>query len=132
MNLLNNLFDVDNTELVRINKFYLKMMIIILIIILLLFCIKKDNYYTNNYSVIDGNLIILVEKEYVDRIKKQNRIVINDIETKYSINSITPEKNIDLLNISLDMTINNMNEGVYKIQLGKERLFDYIVRIIKK
>ena len=131
MNLLNNLFDTDNTQLINTNSKYLKIMIIIIFLIIILFCIEKDNYYTNTFTIIDDKTFILVDKDYINTIKNLNTILIDNIETKYSINNITSENNLYLLDISLNQKINIKN-GVYKIKLGKEKLFDYIVRIIKK
>ena len=131
MNLLNNLFDVDNIELVKINKRYSRIMVIIIIIILILFFTKKNNYYINNFYTNEERKVLLVNKEYINSVKESNIIIINDIKTKYNINAITLENDIYLLDIVLDTNV-NINNGVYKILLGKESLFDYILRIIKK
>ena len=43
-----------------------------------------------------------------------------------------PLDNNFLVSIKLNIKIKNISEGDYKIYLGKERLFDYIIRIIRK
>ena len=131
MNLLNNLFNAEDMEIVSVNKKYVVITIVFLVFISLLLMIKKDNYYVNNFSIIENEINLIVEKEYINRIKKSNIIIISGVESKYSINSIMPIENNFLVNIKLD-TIENITMGEYKIYLGKERLFDYIIKVIKK
>ena len=131
MNLLNNLFDSDNIAIINVNKKYFKIMILMLIILIFLLLIKKDVYYVNTYTITDEKIILLANNDYVNKIKETNNIIIDNIENKYSINSITLSNNINFVDISLDTKINS-NGGVYKIKIGKERLFDYIIRIIRE
>lgn len=131
MNLLNNLFNAEDMEIVSVNKKYVVITTVFLVFISLLLVIKKDNYYVNNFSIIENEINLIVEKEYINRIKKSNIIIISGVESKYSINSIMPIENNYLVNIKLD-TIENITMGEYKIYLGKERLFDYIIKVIKK
>lgn len=132
MNLLNNLFNTEDIEIVNVNKKYLIIVIIVLVVIGLLLIINKKNYYINKYNVIDDEIILLVEKEYINKIKNSKNITINDVENTYSINTIMPLDNNFLVSIKLNIRIKNISEGDYKIYLGKERLFDYIIRIIRK
>ena len=131
MNLLNNLFNAEDMEIESVNKKYVVITTVFLVFISLLLVIKKDNYYVNNFSIIENEINLIVEKEYINRIKKSNIIIISGVESKYSINSIMPIENNFLVNIKLD-TIENITMGEYKIYLGKERLFDYIIKVIKK
>ena len=131
MNLLNNLFNAEDMEIVSVNKKYVVITTVFLVFISLLLMIKKDNYYVNNFSIIENEINLIVEKEYINRIKKSNIIIISGVESKYSINSIMPIENNFLVNIKLD-TIENITMGEYKIYLGKERLFDYIIKVIRK
>ena len=132
MNLLNNLFNTEDIEIVNVNKKYLIIVIIGLVVIGLLLIINKKNYYINKYNVIDDEIILLVEKDYINKIKNSKNITINDVENTYSINTIMPLDNDFLVSIKLNIKIKNISEGDYKIYLGKERLFDYIIRIIRK
>lgn len=132
MNLLNNLFNTEDIEIVNVNRKYLIIMIVVSVVISLLLTINKDNYYVNKFNVIDDGIMLLVEKEYINKIKNSKSITINDVENTYSINSIMPLDNNFLVSIKLNIEIKNINEGDYKIYLGKERLFDYIIRIIGK
>lgn len=131
MNLLNNLFDSDNISIININKKYFKVMIILLIIAIMLLFMKKDIYYTSTFTISDGKTILLVKNDYINNIKESKYITIDNIETKYNINNITLTGDINMVDVSLD-TIINISSGVYKIKLGKERLFDYIIRIIRE
>ena len=132
MNLLNNIFNTEDIEIVNVNRKYLVIFIIVLLFISLVLLINKKNYYISKFNVIDNEIILLVEKEYVNKIKNSNGIIINDIENRYSINSITSLNNDFLVSINIDTEIKNIDEGSFKIYLGKEKMFDYIVRIIKK
>ena len=131
MNLLNNLFNAEDMEIVSVNKKYVVITTVFLVFISLLLMIKKDNYYVNNFSIIENEINLIVEKEYINRIKKSNIIIISGVESKYSITSIMPIENNFLVNIKLD-TIENITMGEYKIYLGKERLLDYVIKVIKK
>lgn len=131
MSLLNNVFNYDDIEIVNLNKKYYLVLILIIVIIVMLFLIKKDNYYVNTFSSLDET-VLLVESKYLDKIKSSKEIVINDIKYDYSVNIITPVDSSFLVSINLNHKVKNTNHGVYKINIGKERLFDYIVRIIKK
>lgn len=132
MNLLNNLFSTEDIEIVNVNRKYLIIIAVVLLVIGLLLMINKDNCYINRFNVIDNEIMLLVEKEYINKIKNSKNIIINDVENIYSINSIMPLDNNFLVSIKLNMEIKNITEGDYKIYLGKERLFDYIIRIIGK
>lgn len=131
MNLLNNIFSYDNMEINKVNKRYILIFSLLIILILLLMIIKKDNYYENTFTVIDNSIVLLVDKNYVNKIKDNKKIIIDNIDCEYSINSVEPLNDMYMVNIKIDIKI-NVNNGSYKLYLGKERIFDYIVRIIKK
>ena len=133
MNLLNSFFDVDMSEISNINrKSVILLIIIITLIIGILLCLKKNYYYVGEYNIVNNEMILLVEKDYLNKLKKTKNIIINDIENSYSINTITPVDENYLVNIKLNNTIKNIQTGKYKIFIGKENLFDFILRIIKK
>ncbi len=132
MNLLNNLFNVDDVKIVSLNKRYLLMFVIMVIIISLMLTIKKEYYYQNSFSVIGNEMILLTEKEHINNIQGNNKIIINDVMCDYSINSIEPIDSSYFVRITVNTKLKIAKEGVYKIYFGKEKLFDYIVRIIIK
>ncbi len=131
MSLLNDLFNSDDIEISNINKLYLLISIVIIIFIGLLLIIKKDNYYSNSFSFINDEVVVLVEKEYINEIQNSKTIYLDDIKCDYSINKIEPIDNSFLVNISLKTKIENIKNGNYKIIIGKERIFDYIIKTIK-
>ena len=130
MNLLNKIFNYDDIEITIINKKYSILLIGFIVIILLLVLIKKDNYYSSTFTYVDKSLVLLVDKDYVNEIRDNKQIIIDDINYDYSINSIEPFN--DYFLISIETKLKNINNGIYKIHLGKESVFDYIVRIIIK
>ena len=131
MSLLSDFFDGDNYELISLNKKYIIVILLMIFIMILLILIKKDIYYQNSFNVIENNVVLLVEKNYVNIVKENKKIIINDIKYDYKINTIEQVNNNFLINIKLDTELININYGSYKIFLGKERLFDYIIKIIK-
>ena len=132
MSLLTDLFDNDDIGIMKLNKKYIFFIIVIILLIIVLLFIKKEIYYQNTFNYTNNEAILLVEREYVNRIKEMKEIEVSGIMCGYSINDITSLDNAFLINIKLNTKINNISNGVYRIYLGKERLFDYIIRIIKK
>ena len=130
MNLLNSTFNTCDMEIVNTNKKYFIFTIVVLVITISLLMIKKDNYYSNNFSVSDNEVVLLADKKLINKIKEAKKIIISDIENSYSINTITALDNSFLINIDLGIKVKNITSGIYKIYLGKERIFDYIIRII--
>ena len=131
MNLLSNLFNSDDIEITNLNRKYLIIISITIIIMIALLLIKKDNYYHSTFNMINEKTILLVEKEHINGIKNKKEIVINDIKCDYSIETIEPFNNNYLVSINLKTNIKNIGNGTYKINIGKERLFDYIIKKIK-
>ena len=133
MNLLSNFFDLDKLEITKVNKKSIKTLIVLFILVtLVLIFIKKDNYYVNEYTTINDEIVLLVEKEYINTLKSVNKIVINGIENNYSIKTINQVDDSFMVTIKLNNTIKNINTGKYKIFIRKENLFEFIFRIIKK
>ena len=131
MNLLNSLFNYDDIEITKVNKRYIVMLMVIIIITIAIVLIKKNISYINTFTIIDDSVILLVDKDYINKIKNINKIIIDDIEFDYSINGIEPLNDVCMVSIKTNTKLNNITSGKYKILLGKERIFDYIVRIIK-
>ena len=131
MNLLNSVFNSDDIEIVNLNKNYLLLSFLLLVVMIFLLIIKKDNYYENSFNYINEEIVLLVEKDYLNSIQTNKEIYLNDIKCDYSINKIEPLDNNLLISICINTEINNVTHGTYKIYLGKERLFDYIIKTIK-
>ncbi len=132
MNLLNNIYNFDDIELVKLNKKYLLLITLFLVIIISLLIIKKDNYLDNSFTIVDDRLLLVTDKDNLNKIQEANKIIINDIKCDYQIVEIESFDNSYLVSININNQIKNIRGGTYQIYLGKERLFDYIIRIIKK
>ena len=133
MLLFNDIFNQDDIKINYFNKRYLKIIIVIVIILfLVLFLIKKNYYYENDIIQNSDGIILLVDKDMINSIKRQRTIVINNIESDYDINKVINDKDICYLEINLKTDIKNIEKAKYKIFLGKETILEYIIRIIKK
>lgn len=128
-----NLF--NDSDRFIFNKTFIYNMIFIIIlleILLLLTLIKKDIYYQNIITFIDSkNACIYVEKDYLNSIKDKKKLIINDIDYEYNIEKIEEKNDIYFVYISFDIEL-KINEDYYKIFMGKEKLIEYFIRIIKK
>ena len=132
MNLLNNIFDSDNMKVINKNRKYCFILLLFIAIIGMLLLIKKDCYYTNYISVIDNEIVLFVDYNYINTIKNGKTIILDKTKCDYSIKKIEKVDDIFLVNINFTMDIKNIKHNNYKIYLGKERIFDYIIRMIKK
>ena len=133
MNLLNNIFNFDEIEIKRLSRKYLLIFIIFILMMITLLLIEKNRYYTNTFNVINEKMVLFVQKEYINEISNNNMIVIdNSIESSYSIKKVEPVDNMFMVSIKTSIPLKNISNGSYKVYTGKERLFEYIVRIIKK
>lgn len=130
--LLHNVFNQDDIKVDYFNKKCLLVMIIVIVTLLIMvFTIKKDYYYENIITQSDTSIILLAHKNMVNIIKRNKSILVNDIESDYSINKIVDGKNICYIDINLKTNILNIYNLEYKIFLGKETIFEYLIRIIR-
>ena len=133
MNIMNSIFNYEKKSIKRLNKFYLIVLIVITIIIILtLLTAERDYYYENIISLIDNKIVLIVEKKHINDIKNSKKILVNGIESSYSINKITPEKEVCLIDISLKPNIAIDKNYKYKILIRKEKIIEYIIRIIEE
>ncbi len=132
MNLLNQVFNLDNDEINRVNKNYLIVFLIMMMLLVVVLFLKKDYYYENDLVFNEDSIILLVDKNDINKIKDKQSILINKIKSDYSINKIIDQGNICYVDINLKTSITNIFQGKYKILLGKETIFEYIIRIIRK
>lgn len=130
MNLLSNIFDTDRIRIMEVNRKYMSLLILILLVIFVLLLIKKNCYYVNTITKVGDNNVLVVEKEKLSHIKNNKQIIIDGIEIDYSINRIEVLDNVCF--VYINNIPNNIHDNTYKIYLGKESVFEYIVRILKK
>ncbi len=131
MNLLNSVFNIDDLEIKKTNKKYLIIFVFLMIVLIMFLLIKKNKYYVNSFTIIDKKIALLVENDRIDDVKENNKIIINNIMCNYSIKKIESVDNSFIVYIKIDVIIDNLSSGKYMINLGKERLFEYVIRIIK-
>ncbi len=132
MNELNNIFNDDKVFLKKINKRYLLITVcIIFFILIILFRVEKNNYY-ENLIMMENEIIIVVDKNYINEIKSKKEIIIGDINFNYSINKIEKKNNLYFLSIKIVPETETIRENTYRILLGKEKIIDYIIRIISE
>ena len=132
MNLLNNILDTDQIQINKFSKVYIKILLGMLILLLLLLLIKKNYYYENELIYDNTNIILLSDKNTINKIKNSKVILVNDIESDYSINRIIDKNDTCYVDIKLNSNIEGFSSGKYKILLGKETILEYFIRIIKK
>ena len=65
----------------------------------------------------------------VEQVKKSKKIIIDEIESDYSINKIEVLKDVCFIYINIDSR--TINDKTYKIYLGKERVLEYIIRVLR-
>lgn len=132
MNLLSDCFNFDDIVIFKLYKKYVCFLLLITISIVILLFVEKRMYYQGSFTVDNEKIVLFTEKEYVNIIKNAKEIELNGIMCDYSINSIWPLNDNYFVDISTRTKLENINNGIYKIYLGKERLFDYMIRIIKE
>ena len=127
-----NLFNsVDREIMNNTFKYNVCFFIILLLIFFSLFFIKINNYYENNISFInDKNAVIIIDKNYLERIKNNNKILLNDVCFDFNIDKIEEIEKGYLININFESEL-NLNTSMYKIYLDSESLFKFIVETIK-
>ena len=130
MNLLSNIYNLDNIEISNVNRKYIALITIFIVVITISLLLTKNIYLENSFTVMEDKLLLVTDN--VNVIKDNNKIIINDIKYDYSIDKIEQYDNNYLVTVIINNMINNINQGNYKIYLGKERIIDYIIRIIKK
>lgn len=130
MNILSDIFDTDRIRIMEDKRKYMVILIVIFLIITILFIHEKDRYYTNTITNVGDQKVLIVEKDMIDSIKSSNKIIIDDLESDYSINRTEVLQDVCFVYINLEY--NDIHNNTYKIYLGKERVLDYIIRILIK
>ena len=132
MNLLNSVFNRDDYEINKRNHFSIILVSIMIVIIVIILVMSKECYYSNVFNKVQEDIVLLVDKDYVNKIKDEKEILIDDIKYEYSIKKLEQLNDNYMISININTKLENINQGIYKIIIGKESIFDYIIRIIKK
>ena len=132
MNLLNEVFNYDQTEIDIINKKYWKIFVLIMFFLApLLFLVDKNYYYEGNIMIDEDNIFLIVDKDMVNEVKNKKNILINNISSNYSINRIITDNDICYLDVNLEINILNKQNMTYRVFIRKEKMIEYFIRIIK-
>ncbi len=130
MNILSDIFDTDRIRIMEDKRKNMVILIVIFLIITILFIHEKDRYYTNTITNVGDQKVLIVEKDMIDSIKNNNKIIIDDLESDYSINRVEVLQDVCFVYVNLEY--NEIHNNTYKIYLGKEKVLDYIIRILIK
>ena len=127
-----NLFsNIDREVLNKVFKYNTCFLIILLIIIIMILFLKKENYYQNYISFVNGkNALLIVDKDYLNYLNQEKKIVLNDITFNYNIDKIEEKENNYVVSIHFINDI-SLKTNFYKIILDKESLLAYLIRTIK-
>ena len=130
---MKNLFDNDY---IKINDAAFRYVVIIIILLTILIIglnvLKKDYYYQNIVKIKEKEKVILiVDKKYINKIKENSEIIINDIIMNYNIEKIEEIENMYYVTIKLECEVDLEKVSTYKILLSKEKYISYFIRIIK-
>ncbi len=129
----NSVFNLDEITIKKVNYHNLAMTLFLVILIIGILIFFKKNYYYKNMLIKDKDSIFLVvDKEMVDVISDSKKIIVNKISSGYSINKIIDYSDICYVEIMFDNNITNIQNTEYQLLLGKETIFEYFIRIIKK
>ena len=127
----NDIFDHDLISLNSLNKKYcLIIFSILIILVILLFLIKKDLLYKNIITLNDSKGIMVVEKDYLETVKEQKKVYINNVSYDYNIEKIEEANDFYLLTVCFPYELKNIDAKEYQIFLGKESIFKYFIRIM--
>ena len=129
---MDNIFDNNRLSLYREFKRYSILFIFIVILLNLgLFTIKKERIYENSlyFSKLD-RAYLFTNKDILKILKERQKILIDDVEYDFIIEKIEKQDNNFLVYISFPIELATSIDK-YQINLGKEKLLDFIIRIIK-
>ncbi len=130
--MLNNSLFLDQLIIKRESVKRLLIVIgISIILILFLFFYCKEYYYTGTLSVVNNEIALMIPKDQLNEIKTKNIIIIDGIQNNYNINKISNMKDFLMVYIYLKTKQENIQNQEFKIYLGKEKIIEYIIRIIK-
>ena len=127
-----NVFDLEYQKIINLTiRIGIITLGIITILFLLLIFIKKDKGYHNNIVFVDNqHAYIVMDKDLVNDIKLQKEVWLNEVKYDFIIDKIEKKNNIYLGYISFSYEL-NLDVNTYQIILGKERLLNYILRVMK-
>ena len=127
-----NLFnDSDRFIFNKTFRYNVIVMIVLLIIMVLLLLLEKNQYYENQITFMDDKMAFLVvDNKYLNTVKEKKELILDKVSYKYNIEKIEEVGEIYFVYINFDIKL-KVNERYYKIFIGKEKLVQYFIRIVK-
>ena len=129
---MNSVFDNDKRYIKMLLIKYSIFTFIGLIVFLALGLLITKKYYYQNVITFENEekAYILVEKNYLEMVKKQNKLIIDDITYDYNIEKIEEKNKMYLVEIKFTIPV-KVENNVYKIMLEHESIIKYILRTIR-
>lgn len=129
---MNSVFDNDKRYIKMLLIKYSIFTFIGLIVFLALGLLITKKYYYQNVITFENEekAYILVEKNYLEMVKKQNKLIIDDITYDYNIERIEDKNKMYLVEIKFTIPV-KIENNVYKIMLEHESIIKYILRTIR-
>ena len=127
-----SIFDIEDKLLINKTHQYIKLFCIIFAFALVsLVLLEKEHYYENIIEFInDDTAVIIVDKKSINMIKEREKILLGDLLSSYSINKIEESDKNYIVSINIKEKV-NIYTNKYRIFLGKEKIIEYIIRILK-
>ena len=129
---MNSVFDNDKRYIKMLLIKYSIFTFIGLIVFLALGLLITKKYYYQNVITFENEekAYIFVEKNYLEMVKKQNKLIIDDITYDYNIERIEDKNKMYLVEIKFTIPV-KIENNVYKIMLEHESIIKYILRTIR-
>ena len=129
---MNSVFDNDKRYIKMLLIKYSIFTFIGLIVFLALGLLITKKYYYQNVITFENEekAYILVEKNYLEMVKKQNKLIIDDITYDDNIERIEDKNKMYLVEIKFTIPV-KIENNVYKIMLEHESIIKYILRTIR-
>ena len=96
-------------------------------------CYKKEKYYENYIVINDNNTYIIADRNKLDILKNNNKLIVDNEEYSYKIKEISKEQEMLKVRISVDFDrcyVDNISFK-YRVHDNDERLIKYVLNIIK-
>jgi len=130
---MNNIFNFEQKKINNKTTFYISIIIILIILLIIgLLLIKKEKSYQDGLiHDEENNYYLIVKKNYLNELKRQNKLLIENIEYDFKIEEIEKRDDIYIVKIIFPIKLKNIADS-YKIILGRENIIEYIIRVVKE
>lgn len=139
MNIVEFKTSFENYEINYKKYIYVVSIFLIFFLVVIVFNNNFYNYFTGKFSVVNNDEVsLVVNYSDLDKIINNENIIIEGTKFTYKINKINDYmydgilfKEI-IMNVDLPDKLNIINNYLdYKIELGKETIFDILIKVVK-